>query len=884
MSNTILNASTNLVDAASATTNSSADFAEMYRSVTAHEFNLLRPKEVPLLVVSPAAGAILDDGCNGNRTPTVLVPLGGEGGEEASKALPFSSSTVDFSKIGEYQHENLSVNIINHQINNSITAAIPPPPPPLPTPTHHAMASTPVASFVNDTVNASLNASADTTLVNDIDTEEEGDNIDLSNTWNRYGQAPPPIYGTIHTSVGALKQHLINNSIGANETGVQQVPALTLNPLTNLPVRAYGSDIQWEGSGPIPPPLPPPQLIQPQPHPPTFTNMWPMQQQQHPALTLNPATRMPLVKPNEAPPTMTMRSLVPLPVSMTAIAPTSPSIGSSLVWPNQNNNAPPPNTPVNFNGMPLQQQQQQQQQQWNFWNPNRWNHQHLANNPAPLPRLPLNQSHVQSAQTLKPPALTWNSTPLMQNHHFQYQHAPLGYGYNNNNNNNQYMHMNLSAHLDAQRLAPHLTGHFHQIAQQTFAPAPTLTPANASQAMSHSLSAWHPGTSRAAQLYGLATRAWQQTSQNHSVSVSSNMISGHFATTNALPPPGHTLPSKYVVVSSQNQAPTKSSLVKRSSPSNTTPTNSNSPANNNNNNSARSVTFQEQVVNIDEENIDVEEKAGTILQHELTSVPVNVDPNPEIINKPNAQTVNYTQNVSLKFLKPPSPPAPGDITVRQEPDVQAPPLSPILIQQNPKSPPPVKPPARVIRERPPIPPPAIPPLTVTLPGRVLPPPPRKVIVEKLPQLPTPPSDVTVERWLGYNKRTRRIKYEPAPKLVLAPKPRNVLIEWDKPKSIVEKGYTFLGVIECDPSEYVRRYGPELAAPQDLPPIAYEANFKPPLSETFAINYRPDVPRLVGDVEALRLLNLNPSAINCNQDLQLLLRQHMSANLPAITAY
>jgi len=86
----------------------------MYRSVTAHEFDLLRPKEVPLLVVSQAAagGAVLEE-------------------EEASKAaLPYSSSAVDFSKIGEYQHENSNVNVINHQINNSIAAAIPPPPPP----------------------------------------------------------------------------------------------------------------------------------------------------------------------------------------------------------------------------------------------------------------------------------------------------------------------------------------------------------------------------------------------------------------------------------------------------------------------------------------------------------------------------------------------------------------------------------------------------------------------------------------------------------------------------------------------------------------------------------------------------------------------------------
>ena len=235
-----------------------------------------------------------------------------------------------------------------------------------------------------------------------------------------------------------------------------------------------------------------------------------------------------------------------------------------------------------------------------------------------------------------------------------------------------------------------------------------------------------------------------------------------------------------------------------------------------------------------------------------------MDPNNlEIINKANPQTVNYTQNVSLKFLKPPSPEPPGDITIRQEQDVQASPLSPILIQQKPTLPL-VKPPPRVIRERPPEPPSHMPPVVVNIPGRVVSPPPRKVIVERLPKMPPLPSDITIERWLGYNKRTRRIKYEPAPKLALAPKPKNVLIEWDTPKSIVERGYTFLGVIDCDPADYVARYGPDLTPSQNLPRIAYEANFKPPPNETFGLNYRPDVPKLVGDVEALRLINFNPS--------------------------
>lgn len=52
---------------------------------------------------------------------------------------------------------------------------------------------------------------------------------------------------------------------------------------------------------------------------------------------------------------------------------------------------------------------------------------------------------------------------------------------------------------------------------------------------------------------------------------------------------------------------------------------------------------------------------------------LNVDPNPTVIRKKPTERAKYTQNVSLKYLKPPPPPKPGDITIEQEPDVQVPP-------------------------------------------------------------------------------------------------------------------------------------------------------------------------------------------------------------------
>ena len=107
--------------------------------------------------------------------------------------------------------------------------------------------------------------------------------------------------------------------------------------------------------------------------------------------------------------------------------------------------------------------------------------------------------------------------------------------------------------------------------------------------MSHSASAWNPNTSKAAQVYGSATKLWQD---GKTISIRSNIQRrspvNHYNP--ALTPNEDTLPSKYVVVTSQ-QAPTKSSLAKRSLSPNTTT----SSTNNN-----RSVTFQEKVVNIDD--------------------------------------------------------------------------------------------------------------------------------------------------------------------------------------------------------------------------------------------------------------------------------------------
>ena len=49
----------------------------------------------------------------------------------------------------------------------------------------------------------------------------------------------------------------------------------------------------------------------------------------------------------------------------------------------------------------------------------------------------------------------------------------------------------------------------------------------------------------------------------------------------------------------------------------------------------------------------------------ITQYKINDDPNPEIINKTVNQPVEYTQEVQVKYLRPPTPPPPGELIIRQ---------------------------------------------------------------------------------------------------------------------------------------------------------------------------------------------------------------------------
>lgn len=202
---------------------------------------------------------------------------------------------------------------------------------------------------------------------------------------------------------------------------------------------------------------------------------------------------------------------------------------------------------------------------------------------------------------------------------------------------------------------------------------------------------------------------------------------------------------------------------------------------------------------------------------------INQDSNPEIIHKKSDQKLEYKQDITVRYLKPPTP-QPGEIIINQEANKQAPPAPPLIIRQQPakaKTPDPI-----IIREAPPVPPKQSAPKVIYIPGKELPPPPRKIILEKLPAPPAKPPPIIIERWLPYPTPKLKIIHQ---KIVdnnkIETNPKNILIEWQEPDVFIDREYKSLGVVKMDPKEYVTKYGESLKNSKDLPDFV--AKIEPP---------------------------------------------------------
>jgi hypothetical protein len=66
---------------------------------------------------------------------------------------------------------------------------------------------------------------------------------------------------------------------------------------------------------------------------------------------------------------------------------------------------------------------------------------------------------------------------------------------------------------------------------------------------------------------------------------------------------------------------------------------------------------------------------------------INDDQNPEVVVKRITKQLEYVQELAIRYLKPPTPPVPGEIVIKQQPNILTPPAPPLIIRQQPPRPP-----------------------------------------------------------------------------------------------------------------------------------------------------------------------------------------------------
>lgn len=253
---------------------------------------------------------------------------------------------------------------------------------------------------------------------------------------------------------------------------------------------------------------------------------------------------------------------------------------------------------------------------------------------------------------------------------------------------------------------------------------------------------------------------------------------------------------------------------------------------------------------------EAEEWSGDL---SLDQYSVNVDDDPEIVLKKSGEVLEYVQELAIRYLRPPTPQAPGEIIITQEPDTQVGPAPPIIIRQHP--PRPETPEPLIIREAPPKPPAHLDKKIIKISGKRLPPPPRRVIIERLAPLPSKPQPVVVERWLPYPSMKRKVLFHrSSDALALPPKPKNLIIQWQEPEVQIRKEFKYLGSIKVEPRDYKETYGQELLSAKDLPDIVN--SFQNPDGLELASEQPANAfsYELEGDILALRMVDLNKEGL------------------------
>jgi hypothetical protein len=243
----------------------------------------------------------------------------------------------------------------------------------------------------------------------------------------------------------------------------------------------------------------------------------------------------------------------------------------------------------------------------------------------------------------------------------------------------------------------------------------------------------------------------------------------------------------------------------------------------------------------------------------ITEYRIHEDANPQVVTKKFEQQVEYVQELAIRYLRPPTPPAPGEIVITQEANTNTGPAPPLIIRQaaaRADTPEPL-----VVREAPPQPPAPVGPKRITISGKKNPPPPRKVVIERLAPLPSKPQHVIVERWLPYAESKRRVVFNKAAEVKAeVATPRNVIVQWEAPSVNVRKEIKYLGVIKANPAEYVQKYGAELKVHTSLPQFVLDIKTPSEVGQLAAEYQASSLYELEGALEGFTFVNLDSEGL------------------------
>lgn len=102
------------------------------------------------------------------------------------------------------------------------------------------------------------------------------------------------------------------------------------------------------------------------------------------------------------------------------------------------------------------------------------------------------------------------------------------------------------------------------------------------------------------------------------------------------------------------------------------------------------------------------------------------------------------------------------------------------------------------------------------------------------------------------EQKRKVIFIKAPEVIQPETPRNLIIEWEPYKTLINKEFINLGVVKCNPEEYIQRYAGSLIESSELPDFVKE--IKPPSGYVLAADLPQQTRKFEGDLHALSLVD------------------------------